>query len=102
MESAVSVSPSIPESSNAVRIASSSIPDASASTDLRFNGGLGGALLARQANLIVTNPLEGTVVAGNVTLNSGVHLPVFTVVPEPGTALLMGLGLAGLAAIRRP
>ncbi|MGB0621384.1 MAG: collagen-binding domain-containing protein [Myxococcota bacterium] len=77
-------------------------PDASASTDLRFNGGLGGALLARQANLIVTNPLEGTVVAGNVTLNSGVHLPVFTVVPEPGTALLMGLGLAGLAAIRRP
>ena len=25
-----------------------------------------------------------------------------TVVPEPGTALLMGLGLAGLAAVRRP
>ena len=76
-------------------------PDASASTDLRLNGGLGGALLARQANLIVTNPLEGTVIAGNVTLNSGVQLPVLTTVPEPSSALLLGLGLTALAVRRR-
>ncbi|MAJ61554.1 MAG: hypothetical protein CBC48_17350, partial [bacterium TMED88] len=75
-------------------------PDASASTDLRLNGGLGGALLARQANLIVTNPLEGTVIAGNVTLNSGVQLPVLTAVPEPSSALLLGLGLTALAVRR--
>lgn len=70
--------------------------DATDQTDLQFNGGLGGALFAREANLRVTNPLEGTVVAGDVVLDSEIHLPTLQV-PEPGTALLLGLGLFGVA-----
>lgn len=74
--------------------------DADGNTDLQFNGGLGGALLAREANLTITNPLEGTVVAGDVALNSEIHLPTL-IVPEPSTAMLVGLGLLLLGRRRR-
>ena len=49
------------------------------------------------------NPTLGNVVvlAGGVTEQAVNSLISLTVVPEPGTALLMGLGLAGLAAAGR-
>lgn len=49
------------------------------------------------------NPTLGNVVAlaGGVSEQATNALITLTVVPEPGTALLMGLGLAGLAAAGR-
>ena len=49
------------------------------------------------------NPVLGNVVvlAGGVSENAVNANLVLTVIPEPGTALLMGLGLAGLAAAGR-
>lgn len=44
---------------------------------------------------------DGEVGAGGVTDTSANVALAITVVPEPGTALLMGLGLAGLAAAGR-
>jgi hypothetical protein len=44
---------------------------------------------------------DGEVLAGGVTDQSSNTSIAITVVPEPGTALLMGLGLAGLAAAGR-
>lgn len=55
----------------------------------------------------VVNLLFGTTGANGAIGSGGVVLPFnnaslsVTVIPEPGTALLMGLGLAGLAARRR-
>jgi hypothetical protein len=69
---------------------------------LIFTGDAAGSI--DLAPLLVTsgNPDEFTVatvsVAGSVSLGGPVTI---TVIPEPGTALLMGLGLAGLAAAGR-
>ena len=56
----------------------------------------------------VTNIIIGTgyngdaeVLAGGLTNQNDNNTLVITVIPEPGTALLMGLGLAGLAAAGR-
>jgi len=50
-----------------------------------------------------TNPAyaDSAIGAGGATLSVMNETVVVTVIPEPGTALLMGLGLAGLAAAGR-
>lgn len=49
-----------------------------------------------------TNPDEITVATVSVTGAVGIGAPItITVIPEPGTALLMGLGLVGLAGAGR-
>jgi len=57
-----------------------------------------------------TNPFVGNVIVSSTLATGGVVTPdgqainaslALTVIPEPGTALLMGLGLAGLAAAGR-
>ena len=68
--------------------------DADENTDLQFNGGLGGSILARLADLEVTTSLEGTVIVNDITLNGEIHLPTASVpIPEPSAALLIGFGL---------
>ncbi len=63
-------------------------------------GGIGGAVVAPRANLSFTSPLEGTVVANNVALNSEIHLPTLKPeIPEPSSLVLLCVSL--LVTIRR-
>jgi len=82
-------------------------------TEIRFQAEFFGSVLAPHATVSNTNSLNGSIVAGTFNQGGEVHLPVFTgeipgaetppvtEVPEPGAALLLLSGLAGLAAARR-
>ena len=52
-------------------------------------------------NVGANHPTNGVIGNGGAALSSADGSVSFTVVPEPGTALLMGLGLAGLAGAGR-
>jgi hypothetical protein len=72
--------------------------NAALSGQIRLGGG--GELALNGITLgVMTLPAAGIFPGGNVTLKADV---IFNgIVPEPGTAMLMGLGIAGLAARRR-
>jgi hypothetical protein len=72
--------------------------NAALSGQIRLGGG--GTLALNGITLgVVTLPAAGVFPGGNVTIKADV---IFNgIVPEPGTALLMGMGIAGLAARRR-
>jgi len=59
--------------------------------------GLGGATI----NIGTGYAGDGEILAGGLTVTTANTAVAINVVPEPGTALLMGLGLAGLAAAGR-
>ncbi|OWJ80607.1 collagen-binding domain-containing protein [Haematobacter genomosp. 1] len=81
-------------------------------TDLTIQG-IVGSVLAPLTHVIVTNPVEGTLIAGSATLNSEVHLrpargsylppdpPAPVPLPAALPLLLADLGAMGLAAKRR-
>ena len=74
-------------------------PDA---TDLNLVNGIGGSLIAPNANLRFGTPVEGSIVVKNLRLTSEVHLPTmqYEGIPEPGTASLIFAG-SGLLIRRR-
>jgi hypothetical protein len=79
--------------------------------ELFFTNGLGGALFAPDANVNMGSPIEGTVVANNVTLGAEIHMPYLdssvlggigvTPVPEPSTMMLFGFGMLLVSGIAR-
>ncbi len=78
-------------------------------TSLTFATQFFGSVLAPYANVTLTSPIEGTLVANNVTLNGEMHLRPFAgtlpdqpmAVPAPAALPLFLAGLAGLAVVAR-
>lgn len=86
-------------------------PDA---TKLSLGNGLGGAVIAPNADISFRSPLKGTVVGMNIQLNGEIHMPSLILpqlpavavppanadVPEPATIASVGLILCGAIAAR--
>jgi choice-of-anchor A domain-containing protein len=86
-------------------------------TNLTFPNEFGGSVLAPLAGVTNNAPIDGTLVAASYAGNGELHLRPYTgtlpgtvtlqssaravAAPEPGTAALIGTGLAGLAGLRR-
>jgi len=72
-------------------------------TSLDLPNGLGGAIIAPNADLTFGSPLEGTVVANNLQLNAEIHLPTLdtSVVPEPSALALIASEAVLLSSRRR-
>jgi choice-of-anchor A domain-containing protein len=77
-------------------------------TALNFGSQWGGTILATDALVTNTADIEGTVVAGAMTINGEIHqnpfageLPPGNKTPEPATLALLGAGLLGLIGVGR-
>lgn len=69
---------------------------------LDLPNGIGGAVIAPNADVTFGSPLEGTVVVNNLALNSEIHLPALdtSAIPEPSSLALLAGG-ALFAGMRR-
>jgi choice-of-anchor A domain-containing protein len=77
-------------------------------TNLNFTTEFGGSILALDAAITTSSPIDGTVVADSLSTTSELHsypyagtFPGSTPAPEPASLAVIGTGLVGLAAIRR-
>jgi choice-of-anchor A domain-containing protein len=76
-------------------------------TNLNFTTEFGGSILAPDAAITASSPIDGTVVADSLSTTSELHsyaytgvFPGATPAPEPGSLAVTGTGLVSLAAIR--
>ncbi len=81
-------------------------------TNIAFDREFAGTVLAPDADVTNTSPIDGTLVAANATLNSEIHSAPFTgtlpdgstpttPVPEPASAAVVLAGVGMLAVLRR-
>jgi choice-of-anchor A domain-containing protein len=77
-------------------------------TGINFATEFGGTVLAPYAAVSNSTPIDGTVIANSFTGNGEIHNYSYTgsvnaglAVPEPGSLLIVGTGLAALGFIRR-
>ena len=66
-----------------------------------FQGSLTGPLFAGDLYKLIINASMSTVPVDSSQPITGNGSVTFNIIPEPSTALLVGLGLAGLAGARR-
>jgi choice-of-anchor A domain-containing protein len=73
-------------------------------TALNFGSEFGGTVIAPNAAVTDSNPIDGDLIAGSFTGTGELHNYPFLgtlAVPEPGTIALLSVGLLGLCAVRR-
>jgi choice-of-anchor A domain-containing protein len=93
---------------NALAVARDIIWNFTEATSLAFNTQWGGTVLAPLATVTNSTPIEGTLFAASYVGSGELHsqpfrqaLPPATLVPEPASIMLYGLGLAWLLTARR-
>ena len=73
-------------------------------TTLNFGSEFGGTVIAPNAAVTNSSPIDGDLIAGSFTGSGELHNYPFLgtlAVPEPGTIALLSVGLLGLSAARR-